>query len=59
VLQLHGLKLVAVFRGADGLLTTVKSVELLLVSLQLAFLLADLIALNAAVALVSEQLALP
>ena len=59
MLQLHGLKLVAVFLGAVGLLTTVKSVELLLVSLQAALLLADLAALNPAVAFVSEQLALP
>ena len=59
MLQPHGLKLAAVFLGAVGLLTTVKSVELLLVSLQLALLLADLVALNAAAAVVSEQLALP
>ena len=59
MLQLHGLKLVAVFRGAVGLLTTVKSVELLLVSLQPVLLFADLVALNPAVAFDSEQLALP
>jgi hypothetical protein len=59
VLQPHGLKLVAVFRGAVGLLTTVKSVELLLVSLQPVFRFADLVALKTVVAFVSEQLALP
>jgi len=59
VLQLHGLKVVAVFLGAVGPLATVKSAELLLVSLQLALLFADLVALNPAVAFDSEQLALP
>jgi hypothetical protein len=49
VLQPHGLKVAAVFRGVSGLLTTTKSVALLFESLQLALLLADLVALNTAV----------
>ena len=59
VLQLHGAMVVAVLRGADGLLTTEKSAALLLVSVQLAVLLADLVALKTAGADVSEQLADP
>ena len=59
VLQLHGASVVAVFRGADGLLTTEKSTELRFVSVQLAVLLADLVALKTAVPDVSEQLADP
>ena len=59
MLQLQGPNVVAVLRGAAGLLTTVKSAELEFVSVQLAVLLADLVALNTAVAVVSEQLALP
>jgi len=59
VAQLHGLKLVSVFLGAVGLPTIVKSVELLLVSLQAAFRFADLVALKTVVAFVSEQFALP
>ena len=51
--------MVAEFRGAGGLLTTEKSAELLFVSVQLAALLADLVALKTAVADVSEQLADP
>lgn len=57
--QLHELVAVAVLRGADGLLTTEKSPELLFLSVQLAVLLADLVALKTAVADVSEQLADP
>ena len=49
----------AELRGAAGLLTTVKSAELLFVSVQFALLRADLVALKTAVAVVSEQLALP
>ena len=49
----------AVFRGAVGLLITERSAELLFVSVQLAVLLADLVALKTAVADVSEQLADP
>lgn len=49
----------ALFRGAAGLLTTEKSKALRFVSVQLAVLLADLVALRTAVADVSEQLADP
>jgi len=59
LLQPQGLNAVAEFRGAVGLLTTVKSAELLFVSVQVTVLRADLVALNAAVAVVSEQLAPP
>jgi hypothetical protein len=59
VLQPQGLSVVAELRGAAGLLTTVKSVEFLFVSLQLALRRADLVALRAEVAEVSEQLAAP
>jgi hypothetical protein len=59
VLQLHGARVVAVFRGVGGLLTTEKSAALLFVSVQLAVLLAALVALKTAVPDVSEQLADP
>ena len=59
MLQLQGVTGVAELRGAVGLLTTVKSAELLFVSVQLAVLRADLVAFKAVVAVVSEQLAAP
>lgn len=49
----------AELRGADGLVTTVKSAKLLLVSVQLLVLRADLVAFNVPVVLPSEQLAEP
>ena len=59
MLQPQGLSVVAELRGEAGLLTTLKSAEFLFVSMQLALRRADLVALRAEVAEVSEQLAAP
>jgi predicted nuclease with TOPRIM domain len=55
----QGAGVVAELRGAAGLVTTVKSVEFVLVSTQLSVLRADLVALSAPVAVPSAQLAEP